>query len=61
LAIVKRIVEFYQGRIWVEDSSEQGCTVTFSLHLLAAEALRQDALTSSETASDIKNKASRTF
>jgi signal transduction histidine kinase len=60
LAIVKRIVEFYQGKIWVEDSSEQGCTVTFSLHLLAAEALRQDALTSSETASDIKNKASRT-
>jgi signal transduction histidine kinase/CHASE3 domain sensor protein len=34
LSIVKRIVEFYQGRIWIEDSSSQGCTVTFAMPML---------------------------
>lgn len=35
LTIVKRIVEMYGGRVWVESSEGSGCTVTFTLPLMA--------------------------
>lgn len=35
LTIVKRIVEMYGGRVWVESSEGPGCTVTFTLPLMA--------------------------
>jgi signal transduction histidine kinase len=31
LAIVRRIVEFYGGQVWIEDSEAPGCTVKFTL------------------------------
>jgi signal transduction histidine kinase/CHASE3 domain sensor protein len=34
LTIVKRIVEMYGGRVWVEPNEAPGCTVTFSLPVL---------------------------
>lgn len=34
LAIVKRIVEFYEGQIWIDRSSWHGCMVTFTLPML---------------------------
>ena len=34
LAIVKRIVEQYGGRVWIESSAAGGCTVRFTLPLL---------------------------
>lgn len=34
LTIVKRIVEMYGGRVWIEEQGTPGCTVTFSLPLL---------------------------
>ncbi|MEW6545255.1 MAG: ATP-binding protein [Nitrospirota bacterium] len=34
LTIVKRIVEMYGGRVWIEPQGPPGCTVTFSLPLL---------------------------
>jgi PAS domain S-box-containing protein len=33
LAIVKRIVEFHGGRIWIESELGKGCTVCFTLQL----------------------------
>jgi signal transduction histidine kinase/CHASE3 domain sensor protein len=36
LTIVKRIVELYGGRVWIEPQGPPGCTVTFSLPLLVA-------------------------
>jgi signal transduction histidine kinase/CHASE3 domain sensor protein len=38
LTIVKRIVEMYGGRVWIEPEGPPGCTVTFSLPLLVARA-----------------------
>jgi signal transduction histidine kinase len=38
LTIVKRIVEMYGGRVWIEPQEPPGCTVTFSLPLLVARA-----------------------
>lgn len=35
LAIVRRIVEFYGGRIWIETSDMQGCKVSFILPVLS--------------------------
>jgi signal transduction histidine kinase/CHASE3 domain sensor protein len=34
LAIVKRIVELYGGRVWIESNQDGGCTVRFTLPLL---------------------------
>lgn len=34
LAIVKRIVELYGGRVWIESNAEGGCTVRFTLPVL---------------------------
>ncbi|MGH7255978.1 MAG: sensor histidine kinase, partial [Nitrospirales bacterium] len=31
LPIVKRIVELYRGRVWIEPQSAPGCTVTFAI------------------------------
>ncbi len=35
LAIVKRIIELYEGRVWIEDNEYSGCTVSFTLPALA--------------------------
>lgn len=34
LAIVQRIVELYNGRVWIEGSENEGCTVSFTLPAL---------------------------
>jgi signal transduction histidine kinase len=34
LAIVKRIIELYDGRVWIESEEEQGCVVMFTLPAL---------------------------
>jgi signal transduction histidine kinase/CHASE3 domain sensor protein len=58
LTIVRRIVEFYQGRIWIEPSSHQGCTVSFTLPILgklppgSAKAYRHDVPLTSENFGD---------
>jgi signal transduction histidine kinase len=33
LAIVKRIIEVHEGRIWIESEKGKGCTVCFTLPL----------------------------
>jgi signal transduction histidine kinase len=33
LAIVKRIIEVHEGRIWIESGKGKGCTVCFRLPL----------------------------
>ncbi len=35
LTIVKRIVEMYGGRVWIEPQEAAGCTVTFTLPVMA--------------------------
>ncbi|MEW6544956.1 MAG: ATP-binding protein [Nitrospirota bacterium] len=34
LTIVKRIVEWYGGRVWIESDGRSGCTVTFTIPML---------------------------
>jgi signal transduction histidine kinase len=44
LTIVKRIVEFYGGQVWVESQPGQGCTFSFTLAKQnAANATGEDA------------------
>ena len=34
LAVVKRIVELYGGRVWIEGAEGEGCTVQFTIPCL---------------------------
>jgi signal transduction histidine kinase/CHASE3 domain sensor protein len=48
LAIVKRIVELYGGALWIEENVPTGCSVKFTLPLLADLARERQSLGSSE-------------
>ena len=41
LAIVKRLVELYGGKVWIESNGPAGCTVRFTLPVLGDLSRRQ--------------------
>ena len=49
LTIVKRIVELYGGRVWIESSGDAGCTVTFTIPWFREEALDPLSIPLSDT------------
>lgn len=49
LTIVQRIVELYGGRVWIEETDREGCTVKFTIPSLSQE-INSPHLTASDTA-----------
>ena len=43
LAIVKKIVEYHGGRVWVDTDAEEGTTIRFTLPALEADIEAADA------------------
>jgi signal transduction histidine kinase len=65
LTIIRRIVEFYGGRIWIEPTPRQGCTVMFTLRVQAelpgrhsAEGIEEERVIPSDNPGKVEDKTS---
>lgn len=55
LAIVQRIVELYGGRVWIEASDGEGCTVKFTIPWLDQESSIRDKASPEPSVQDVVN------
>jgi Histidine kinase-, DNA gyrase B-, and HSP90-like ATPase len=55
LTIVQRIVELYGGRVWIEGTDSEGCTVKFTIPWLNQEPGAAHGATSEATLPDVVN------